>query len=167
MAKKQIVIALTGTPGTGKTSVAKILARRGWVHLELNKLVKKEKLYSGFDRKRKTWIVDEKKLKKFAKKFIQKNSEKNIVVDSHISHILPEKFFSKVFVLRCEPKILEKRLKGKNWSKEKIRENAEAEIIGLIEWEARKKQKKVFSVDTTKISVAAAASGILKKLKNL
>ena len=167
MAKKQIVIALTGTPGAGKTSIAKILARAGWLRLELNKLVKKEKLYSGWDKKRKTWIVDERKLKKFVADFISKNHEKNIVVDSHISHILPTKFFTQVFVLRCEPKILEKRLKKKNWSREKIRENVEAEIIGLIEFEAREKHKKVFSINTTEISAAGAASRILEKLKSI
>ena len=162
--KKHFVIALTGTPGTGKTSVAKILARAGWVHLELNKLVKKEKLYSGWDEKRKTWIVDEKKIKNFVANFVAKNRNKNIVVDSHISHILPAKFFKAVFILKCKPKILEKRLKEKNWNKGKIRENVEAEIIGLIEFEAREKHKKVFFINTTKISTKAAAKIILKKL---
>src|SRR3989338_8543106 len=151
MLKKQIVIALTGTPGTGKTSVASELARRGWIHLELSKLVKKEKLYSGWDKKRKTWIVDEIKLK-------------NIAVDSHISHILPTKFFSAVFVLRCAPAVLEKRLKSKKWSKEKIRENVEAEIIGLIEWEAKQKHKKVFVINLRKNSVQATANAILRKI---
>jgi len=160
---KRLVISITGTPGTGKTSVARELARAGWVHLELNKLVKKEKLYSGFDKKRKTWIVDEKKLKKFVEDFIKKNPQKNIVVDSHISHILPAKFFSAVFVLRCEPKILEKRLKEKKWSKEKIRENVEAEIIGLIEWEAKQKHGKVFVINLRKNSVQATANAILRR----
>ncbi len=176
--KSQIIIALTGTPGTGKTAVARELAKiarrrgatsmpSGWLHLELNKLVKKEKLYSGWDKKRKTWIVDENKLEKFVEKFIKENPQKNIVVDSHISHILPAKFFSCVFVMRCEPKVLEARLKRKKWSSKKIRENVEAEIIGLIEWEARRKHKKVSVVDATKIPAAGAASIILKKLKSL
>ncbi len=162
--KKHFIIALTGTPGTGKTSVAKELARLGWIHLELNKFVEKEKLYSGYDKKRKTWIVDENKLRKFVADFIKKNPKKNIVIDSHISHILPAKLFSAIFVLRCNPKILEKRLKRKNWSKEKIQENVEAEIIGLIEWEARKKHKKVFPIITEKKSAKEISREILRKL---
>ncbi len=164
--KKRIAITLTGTPGTGKTSVARALEKKGWLHLELNKLVKKEKLYSGYDKKRKTWIVDEKKLRKFVADFIAKNRGKNIVIDSHLSHILPAKFFTAVFALRCDPRILEKRLKKKNWSKEKIRENVEAEIIGLIEWEARKNYKKVFSFDTAKKSPDVIVKEIFRKLKS-
>lgn len=162
--KKRVIIALTGTPGTGKTSVGRELARKGWLHLELNKLIGKEKLYSSWDKKRKTWIVDEGKIKKFVENFFNKNKEKNIVIDSHISHILPAKIFFAVFVLRCEPKILAARLKRKKWSKEKIRENVEAEIIGLIEWEARRKHEKIFMIDTAKLSPRAAAIKILKSL---
>ncbi len=160
---KRFVIALTGTPGAGKTSVAKELSKKGWVHLELNKLVEKQKLYSGWDKKRKTWIVNEKKLEKFVGNFIKENPEKNIVVDSHISHILPAKFFSEVFVLRCVPAVLKKRLKSKKWSREKIRENVEAEIIGLIEWEAKKKHRKVFVINLRKNSAEATANAILQK----
>ena len=127
----------------------------------LKKLARKR---DGWDKKRKTWIVDEIKLKKFVGKFIKENPQKNIAVDSHISHILPTKFFSAVFVLRCAPAVLEKRLKSKKWSKEKIRENVEAEIIGLIEWEAKQKHKKVFVINLRKNSVQATANAILRKI---
>lgn len=163
--RKQIVMALTGTPGTGKTSVGRALAKRGWLHLELNKLVAEKKLYSGWDKKRKTWIVNENKLARFVRNFIIAHPSKNIVVDSHVSHALPAKFFSVVFVLRCEPKILEARLKKKHWSREKIRENVEAEIIGLVEWEACKKHKKIFSMNTSEQKIAATANAILRKLR--
>lgn len=163
--KKRIVIAVTGTPGTGKTAVAKELAKNGWLYLELNKFVARKKLYTGFDKKRKSWIVNEKKLERFAKNFVVAHPEKNIVIDSHVSHILPEKFFSAVFVLRCNPVVLEKRLKKKRWKKEKIRENLEAEIIGLIEWEAKQMQRNIFSINSSG-SAKSVAKKILKILRS-
>ncbi|HLG24957.1 MAG TPA: AAA family ATPase [Candidatus Nanoarchaeia archaeon] len=59
------VICVTGTPGTGKTTVAKKLALKiGFLYLDINGFVSKNKLYSGYDKKRKSKIVDIKKLNK-------------------------------------------------------------------------------------------------------
>lgn len=137
------MIALTGTPGTGKTNVAKILKDKFTV-IDLNKIIKKEKLYSGYDRKRKTYIADLKKIEKFLRKI----NKENLIIDSHLSHLLPKNLIDIVIVLRCEPEELKKRLKRKRWNKNKTQENYEAELIGLISFEA-KKHKKVLEIDTT------------------
>jgi len=48
-----MLIGLTGTPGTGKTSVSKLLeTRRGWKVIYLNDLIKEEHLYSEVDEER-------------------------------------------------------------------------------------------------------------------
>lgn len=144
-----MIIALTGTPGCGKTAVAQQLAEKGFVHIELNRIITRRKLYSGYDKKRKTWIADINKVEKFIKSYAKKYGNKRIIIDSHISHLLPAKLVDVVIVLRCSPGVLEKRLEKKHWNKKKIIENKEAEIIGLISWEARKKHKKVFEIDAT------------------
>jgi adenylate kinase len=141
-------ISLTGTPGTGKTRLSKILAKRTkFKILYLNKAVKKHKLYSGYDKERKTYIADMRKVTNFVKK---KTKEGNWIIDSHLSHLLSPKIIDKVIVLRCDPKILEERLKRKNWNNKKIQENVEAEMIGLIAWEARK-HKKVLETESKRI----------------
>ena len=138
-------IAITGTPGTGKTILSKKLAKMiKYDVLELNKEIKKNKLYDSYDKKRKCFVVDIRKVDKYLKKV----KSKNLIVDSHLSHFL--KGNSIVIVLRCNPEVLEQRLKKKKWNKEKIRENVEAEYINLISWEARQTNKNVFDVDTTK-----------------
>ena len=59
------VIAVTGTPGTGKTSLSKKLAKRmGFYYMDVNRIISKHKLAEGYDKKRKTKVVDVKKLNK-------------------------------------------------------------------------------------------------------
>lgn len=140
-------IALTGTPGTGKTTLSRLLAKKTKFRvLYLNKAVVRYKLYSGYDRERKTYVADIKKINDFVKKRTKKG---DWIIDSHLSHLLSPKIIDKVIVLRCDTKELERRLRRKHWSKKKIEENVEAEMIGVIAWEARK-HKIVLEVDATK-----------------
>ena len=45
------MIALTGTPGTGKSSIAKKLAKKlGYELIDLNDVIKKKKLYEKYDK---------------------------------------------------------------------------------------------------------------------
>ncbi len=159
---KKTVIALTGTPGTGKTGVAEILRKKDFAIIELNSEIKKRKLYSNYDKKRKTYVADMKKVEKFLEKELKSEKYKNktAIIDSHLSHLLPRSIIGAVIVLRCEPAVLEKRLAKKGWSMEKIRENVESEIIGLIEYEARKKHRKVFVIDSTNLKPGKIAERI-------
>lgn len=149
-------IAITGTPGTGKSVLSKKLAKKlDYELIELNEIIKKNKIYESYDRKRKTFVVDTNKLKNYFKKI-----KGNVIIDSHLSHLFDS--MSLVIVLRCKPDILEKRLKKKKWNKSKIRENVEAEMISLISWEARQRYKNVFDVDTTKGKPLEAMETIIK-----
>ena len=59
------IIAASGTPGTGKTTLSKRLAKKlGYFYLDVNKLIIKNKLYEGYDKKRKTKVVDVSRLNK-------------------------------------------------------------------------------------------------------
>ena len=158
------VVAITGTPGTGKTTVAKILAKRtGYTHLNLNKEIARRKLYSGYDHKRKSYIADMKKMTAFAKGFIAK--EHAVIIDGHLSHNLPSCVVDQVIILRCSPAVLKKRLEGKKWPKEKVKENVEAERIGIVAWEARKNHGSIIEIDTTRTGPEAVATKIEKALK--
>jgi len=139
-----MIVAISGVGCTGKTETAKVLAKRiKWKLVRPDYVAKKKKLYLGYDKERKSWIVDLKKLKREIKKAEKEN--KNIIIESLYAHLFPADI---VVVLRCNPKVLLKRLKKKyNWQT-KITENYEAEMIGVILSEM-KKTKRVYEVDTT------------------
>ena len=76
-------IIVTGTPGTGKTNLAKKLAKKlNYMHADVDKLISKYKLYEGYDRKRRTKIVDTNKLNRFLIRYIIFFKKNNISFDS-------------------------------------------------------------------------------------
>lgn len=89
-------------------------------------------------------------LKKKKKEKTKKKSIKGIIIDSHLSHYLARRYVDLCIVTKCELKELQKRLKKKGYSKNKIRENLDCEIFDICLNEAREKGHKVIIIDTTK-----------------
>lgn len=172
------VIIVTGSVGTGKTTLSVKLAKKLDFHyIDVNKLIKKYNISEGYDRKRKTKIIDVKKLNKALvkeiglikkismknyNKKIQFNKNKNpiknhkkifkkgIIIDSHLSHYLHRKYVDLCIVAKCNLKELKKRLKKKKYTEDKVRENLDAEIFDICLNEAKENNHKIFIVDTTK-----------------
>ncbi|MBL7056230.1 AAA family ATPase [Candidatus Woesearchaeota archaeon] len=149
-------IVITGTPGTGKTTVATKLSQiLNFYYMDVNKVIKKYDLSEGYDKKRKSKIVDTKLLNKALKKEISEikegpKSKKGLIIDSHLAHYLPEKYVDLCIITKCGLKILEKRLKKRNYSQSKIRENLDAEIFDICLIEAREKKHDIMLIDTSK-----------------
>ncbi|MEM2986820.1 MAG: AAA family ATPase, partial [Nitrososphaerota archaeon] len=143
------IILLTGTPGSGKTLIGERLAKNlKGLFIDIPTLVKKKKLFSYYDRKYKSYIVNLRKLRKELNK-IYVMEEKKIVISSHFPLYIPKEKLCKVIVLRCNPLILIKRLKKRNYPYRKIRDNIISELIDLIYYEAIKYygKKMVFQLD--------------------
>ncbi len=141
------VIAVTGTPGTGKTALSRKLARQlGFEYVDVTGIVEKEKLYDSVDKQRDTKVVDVSKLSRLLIELIQdakKEKKKGLVIDSHMSHYLPPSWVDEVIVCKCSLKELKKRLEKKGYSKAKVRENMDAEVFDVCYNEAKGRGHKV------------------------
>jgi len=158
-------IIITGSVGTGKTTLAKKLSKKlNYKYIDVSKLIKENNLSSGYDKKRKCEIIDTKKLNKFLVNLIKK-SKKRLIIDSHLSHYLPKKYVNLCIVTKADLKELSKRLKKRKYSKNKIKENIECEIFDICLNEA-KELHKVIVINTTKpINIETISKKIKAKLK--
>lgn len=169
-----MIILLTGTPGTGKTTISHLLAEKlGCQLVDINHLVDEKHLYTGLDPEKDYKIVDmdalegelfkvvgdgntddqKKDSSKDSSNHLSINSTKNscIIIEGHLSHYFPQADL--VVVFRTEPTTLSERLRKRGWKETKIRENLEAEALDICTWEAHQiHQEKVHEVETTKIT---------------
>lgn len=152
-----VLVAITGTPGTGKSSVSRELARRGFTVVDAARLAFEKGFAVRPKRTGAPAIVDIARLRK-----VQLPKGDLVFISSHFSHLLKSDI---AIVLRCSPSILKARLEGRKWRKEKVMENVEAEAIDLITVEAIQRCKKVFEVDTTSIDAKEASRQILEIVK--
>ncbi|NJE12046.1 adenylate kinase family protein [Thermococcus sp. LS2] len=136
-----MIIAVSGTPGVGKTTVAKLLAEKlGYKYVDIKKFaiehgigeIKGDELEVEIDE---------------LAYFIEKELKgKNVVLDGHLSHLMPA---DQVIIIRLHPKIIGERLKKRGYSREKISENVEAELVDVCLVEAIDEHENIIEVDTT------------------
>jgi adenylate kinase len=121
---------------------------------------------SGYDKKRQTLIADVDKLAKRVQKIVSETS-KTIIVDGHYAaDIVPKKHVAKVFVLRCHPVELRRRMDERDFQGAKVKENLAAEILDvcLADAVANVGEDKVCEVDTTHQKADATVDQILSIL---
>ena len=157
-------IAITGTPGIGKSSVSKILEKKGYELLDINNIAINNNFILEYDKNRDSNIIDLEKIDEFI--FKNYNDKGLIFIDSHLSHLL--KCVDKIILLRCHPNVLKKILLSKGWKDIKIKENVEAEILDIILCESIENhdEKNIFEIDTTKLSVIEVYDKIDFIIKN-
>ncbi|MHA1409841.1 MAG: adenylate kinase family protein [Candidatus Odinarchaeia archaeon] len=125
------VIVISGSPGTGKTIISKKVSEKlGIPHINLTETALREKFIVEEDKSRSTKIVDEEALINYLKRKI-KGVKGKIIIEGHYADIVPKMFVECCIVIRTEPRVLEKRLKNRGYHMEKIKENIQAEILGV------------------------------------
>ena len=152
-----MIIGITGTPGTGKTSACALIEGV----LDLNGLIKDEGLHQGVDKERGSLIADMDVVYDRICE-IAEGRDGNLVIEGHLSHHVCDV----AIVLRLSPDELVRRLEERGYSEAKISENAEAEAIDVIlveavEWCGR---DRVYEIDTTGKTVEEVAETIREVL---
>ncbi|MFB6218752.1 MAG: adenylate kinase family protein [Halobacteriaceae archaeon] len=142
-------VAVTGTPGTGKTTAVELVETALPV-VHLNELIREAGLHRGRDEERDSLYAD---LDAVADRLPEE-----ALVESHLAHHLPA---DRVVVLRCHPGELAERLDGRE-SAASVEENAEAERLDVVLAEAveRHGRESVYEIDTTGRTPGAVAADI-------
>lgn len=152
-----MLVAVTGTPGTGKTTTCDVLARRGYVILDLDEVAREGGFVVGRDEARGSDEVDVDKLREALRV-----PAKIAFLRSHYAH---EMAVDLAVVLRCSPAVLRERLEARGWPPAKVRENMEAEAIDVVTQEAVERLSLVYEVDTTRRTAEETADAILGILR--
>jgi adenylate kinase len=134
-----MMCGITGTPGTGKSSVGTELLRRGRTVIRIADTVRPYVI--GIDKERDTELID---VDRWIEEFVPVEG----FVEGHFAHLLP---CNRIVVLRCRPDVLKNRLAQRNYREEKIRENVQAEALDtcLIESVELYAPLQILELDTT------------------
>ena len=134
--------------------MAKLLAKgTGFRFLSLGDLVKREGLHKGFDRRARSYIINELAVRKRLEDYFEAHRTNGVVFETHsIGSFLHRTRGMVVVVLRLDPVALAKRLRARNWPRVKIWENVEAEMIDVSLYDSLKflGRTRVFEIDTTR-----------------
>ena len=137
---KDAVIFISGTPCTGKTTVAanlnEYLSDNGFDSklIKINDFAFEKDLVLGEDPDKFYKIIDIDGLNECLNEEIDQNSNCILIVEGHLSHLCEGA--DKMIVLRLNPNILKGRLEERNYSASKIQENLEAEALAVCSAEA-------------------------------
>ncbi|MEZ0394250.1 MAG: AAA family ATPase [Desulfurococcaceae archaeon] len=160
------VLVVAGTPGTGKTSVARELARRlGAEFVDLSEFALERGLVLEYDEESQSYVVDEERLVEGLARFVAGAGGKAVVA-THYPEILPPDMVELVAVLRLDPRELERRLRGRGWPERKVRENVMAEVLGVVAANALEAfgEDKVVEVDATGKGVEEVVEEIVRAM---
>lgn len=117
-----VVIAITGSPAVGKSTISNLLSSQSWKVKSVAELAKSLDCEGEYDDLMGCVEID---IHKLAEKFVP-SLDDNIIVDGHLSHFLE---VDAIIILRCEPTKLRTRLESRGYLEAKVNANVEWELI--------------------------------------
>jgi adenylate kinase len=165
LALKKFRLVITGNPGVGKHTSAKLVAKKTKADvIDINSIAIEEgailkKTGRGLD-------VDVRKLTGLIGKLVQ--SRKDLIIVGHLApYVLKTRGIDMVAVLRRSPYELQKTLEGRKYDYDKVRENVSSEILGVSFYDSVKTfgKRKVAEFDTTGRTPEQTAGEIVATLR--
>jgi adenylate kinase len=151
-------IVITGNPGVGKHTITEEIADKMKLSvLDINSIAKDSGL---FEKNGDTNDIDIEELEKILK---QKISEKNIIVGHLAPYVLTKNQVKIMIVLRRSPYDLISVYKKREYSDNKIKENAGSEILGIIAHDAINRfQENVFQINVTEKTIPQVVEKVVR-----
>lgn len=134
-------VALTGTPGVGKTTVAAVAAGNGWTVVDVKAWARQAGCVVAYDEADQAVVIDVDRLAE------RMPDGDRLVFEGHLSHLLP---VDQAWVVRCDPAVLRPRLEARGYAPAKVAENLEAEALDLLLSEALDHCPRVLQRDGTR-----------------
>ncbi|XP_041975548.1 adenylate kinase isoenzyme 6 [Aricia agestis] len=132
-------ILLTGTPGVGKSTIAKQLAERtNFTWRDVSRLAEEHNCLDEYDSQYECPFLNEDKLLDVMESMMKKGGN---IVDYHGSELFPERWFDGVFVIRANNTVLYDRLTARGYTGKKLEDNIQCEIFETLLEEAQSAYK--------------------------
>ena len=165
-------VALTGTPGTGKTTVSEHVADALEIDvIHLNDAIRAAGLFSERDVERDSLVADLDAVESWLDEPQARGGNddgagdaRNRLVESHLAHLLD---VDRAVVLRCHPESLKPRLRERGESEASVAENAESEALDTVLAAAveRHGTGSVWEIDTTDRAPEAVADDVAAAIR--
>lgn len=139
-------ILVTGTPGTGKSllsqklTTAFIAMGRHVLNINVSELIKKEHLYDEYDTRLDTYLIDDRKVRKYLQKNLASQENYDFcILETHTVSTVPRDDVNLVVILTCRTDVIYDRLVARGYAKAKVDENVECEIMRIVLEEAHER----------------------------
>lgn len=159
-------IAITGTPGCGKTSMCEV----GRIHLQeqgeeiavqtVKELADAAGALGAADPEDGAAPIDVELLREQLTTDWNDAPSRATLVDGHLSHLLA---VDAIVIIRCEPSLLAARNEARGWPEQKVTENSEWELLGgpWNDWEEWA-DTPVLELDSSEVSPETSFSALLE-----
>lgn len=157
------MLVITGNPGVGKHTIAKIVAKNlSFVLVDINKVAIENNAIKSKDAT--GYVVDLRKLSSLMRKYV---SKKSLIVGHLAPYVLRKSDACMVAVIRRSPYELKRVYKKRRYNTQKMTENLSSEIIGVCLYDAIKKfgKNKVAEFDSTTAKPKVTVDKIIRTFK--
>ena len=134
-------VVITGTPGVGKHTVAESLSTTmGNIPiLDINGIILSKNLLTTSSENNKDKEVDIQKSYEFLTLLLSKDEFQNSIIVGHLApYVINSQLVDFVVILRRSPYELKKIYQERRYSDSKTRDNINAEILGILSYDASK-----------------------------
>ena len=158
-------ILISGSPGSGKTTLGNRLSKMGHKVYNSHDLARKFDAIDGYDEEFEVDIVDVEKIRDNLSKWEGKKGLH--IIEGHYADIVPLDQLIHCFILDPEIEILRPRLMKRGYSKTKIDENIEAHIMQECYYDALEYYGETLVSILSGISIDDDVVEILAKIKSI